>query len=123
MAMKKVTGKLDIIAYLASLKSPIRELMFEVRSIVLETDEEISEAIKWGSIVFNCKGNFAGFRVAKNHLTVVFFNGVALRDKYKLLEKGAGVKARNIKFTDIEKIKKKGLQDLIRQAVALNRKK
>jgi len=73
--------------------------------------------------VFNCKGNFAGFRVAKEHLTLVFFNGVALKDKYKLLKKGTDVKARSIIFTDIEKINKTGLQDLVRQAVALNRKK
>ena len=122
MGMEKAKGTLEIIAYLASLKSPMRELMFEIRSIILEVDEEITEALKWDTIVFHCNGDFATFRIVEGHVTLVFFHGMALKDKYKLLRKEADVKARSITFSTIEKINRKGLQDLVRQAIALNKK-
>lgn len=123
MGMEKAKGTLEIIAYLASLKSPMRELMFEIRSIILAVDEEITESLKWDSIVFHCNADFAGFRIFEDHVTLVFFHGAALKDKYRLLRKGADGNARSITFSSIKKIDRKALQDLVRQAVAVNKKK
>jgi hypothetical protein len=120
--LKKASNRLGIIAYLASLKSPVREMMFEIRSLIMGTHEEITEDLKNDSIVFSHHGDVARCSIGKDRVTLVFFNGAALRDTYKLLRTEPDGKARSIVFTDLKKFNKKGLQDLIRQAIALHNK-
>lgn len=120
--LKKASSKLEIIAYLASLKSPVRELMFEIRSLIMGAHEEITEDLKKDGIVFSFNGDFARCTVGQDCITLVFFNGAALRDNDKLLRAEPSGKARSIVFMDLKKVNKKGLQDLVRQAIALNEK-
>ena len=64
---------LEIENYINGLTDLQKKLLLETREAVLSTDNRIKETIKWGSISFFNKKNICGYRVAKGHVTLVFF--------------------------------------------------
>ncbi|MFX3625817.1 MAG: DUF1801 domain-containing protein [bacterium] len=117
--MKQVSKVAEVQKYLESLTELQRELLLELREIVLTTDLKIEESIKWGSVCFSLNGNICGYRVAKAHVTLLFFEGSMLNDTQKILS-GDGPKARTIKYTGKETLNKTAIQDLVKQAITLN---
>jgi len=49
----------------------------EIREVVLSADKKIKEGIKWGSIAFFNNKNICGYRVAKQHVTLLFMEGAS----------------------------------------------
>jgi hypothetical protein len=117
--MEKVSKVAEVQKYLESLTDLQRNLLLELREIVLAADQKIEESIKWGSVCFSLKGNICGYRVAKAHVTLLFFEGGLLNDKENILS-GDGAKARTIKYTGKEALNKAAIEDLVKQAIVLN---
>lgn len=115
--MKDITNQ-EIKDYLSGLSDFQRELVMEVREVVLSSDKILQEGIKWGSIAFYNNKNICGYRVAKAHITLLFMEGASLVDKHGILE-GSGPKARTIKMKSPEDIHKKGIKDLVQQAIKM----
>lgn len=107
----------EINTYLAGLTDFQRELVLGIREVVLSTDEQVKEGIKWGSIAFFNQKNICGYRVAKGHVTLLFMEGASLNDTHNILN-GTGAKARTIKVTKPEEIPTEGIRDLVRQSLA-----
>ncbi len=110
----------EILNYLDSLSDFQKELILEIRELVLSANDKVKEGIKWGSIAFYNKKNICGFRVAKSHVTLLFMEGASLNDGHKILS-GSGAKARTLKVTNLEEIAARGagIKDLIQQAIQL----
>lgn len=106
----------DIESYVESLTELQQELLMPMREAVLSTDSKIQEGMKWGSICFFNKSNICGYRVAKQHVTLLFMEGAALIDKYDVLS-GDGAKARTYKYNGKEALKPEAIQDLVTQAL------
>ncbi len=104
--------------YLSTLTPSQKDNMMALRAIILSSDDNISESIKWGSICFQTDKNICGFKVAKNHITLVFFDGVKLKDQHQLLN-GSGTKVRTLKYDGNQALNEGGIQDLMRQAIRL----
>lgn len=113
--MKKINNQ-EIETYVDGLTDFQKELVLNLRDIVLSADKRIQEGIKWGSIAFFNEKNICGYRVAKAHVTLLFMEGAGLDDKFGILE-GSGAKARTIKVTKAEEIHAEGIKDLVKQAL------
>jgi len=86
----------------------------------------LEKKIKWGAEVYTWEGrnvvSYAGF---KNFFTLWFFNGVFLKDKYKVLinaQEGKTKSLRQWRFTSIEEIDEKKIEAYIKEAIQIEKR-
>ena len=107
--------------FLREKNHPLTEEIQSIRKIILETDPNVKETIKWKSPTFMYKGNIASFFMnAKKFVSLMFHKGAFIKDQHGLLE-GDGKEARVARFMDMEDIenKKEALQAVIREWILL----
>jgi hypothetical protein len=107
--------------WFAKYDNPQKELVQQVRDIVLDVDEHITEDIKWQAPTFIYKGNIASFfPKAKKNVSLMFHQGASLDDPHGLLE-GEGDTSRVARFNDAEDIaaKTEALQSVVRAWIAM----
>jgi uncharacterized protein YdeI (YjbR/CyaY-like superfamily) len=88
----------------------------KLRNIFLSCD--LDEELKWGSPIYTFNGrNIVGMRGFKEHFAVWFYNGVLLKDPYKvLLASTENTQAmRQIRFFGLSEIEK--LEQIIREYI------
>ena len=86
-------------------------MLRRVRDVIMWADERMTEYLKYGTVQFACKADFANF-VRHNEKTVelMFNRGARIPGTYRYLE-GSGPSARHMKFADMADIELK-TQDL-----------
>jgi hypothetical protein len=101
----------------------------KVRGIIKEADPDIVEEWKWvkptnpGTPVWSDNGGICTGEIYKNAVKLTFFKGAALNDPSGLFNSGLDGKVRRaIDIKENDKINEGALKNLIREAVALNRK-
>lgn len=101
----------------------------KVRGIIKEADPDIVEEWKWvkptnpGTPVWSHNGGICTGEIYKNAVKLTFFKGAALNDPSGLFNSGLDGKVRRaIDIKENDKINEGALKNLIREAVALNRK-
>ena len=114
MAAQKTTE-----LWLASLQPPLRPIAESLRRLILETDPDLSESIKWGNPTFERGGKVCYLAATKAYVSLGFFNGAALTDPEGIIE-GTGKKMRHVKVRVLEDIRSELLSSWVRQAVELN---
>jgi hypothetical protein len=100
--------------------NPQKELVQAVRSLILDTDDRITETIMWQAPTFAYKGNIASFYPkATKHVSLMFHTGARLPDPARLLV-GTGDTTRVAKIADSADLtaKSDALQGLIRAWIA-----
>lgn len=108
--------------YFDSLPDWSREICYRLREIVLKSDPSIIEDWKWGPNYYS-NGMLCGIAGFKKHVVLVFFQGVLLKDKKKLLIANQNaLHNRHIKFTRISDINEKLLLEYLFEAVDNNKK-
>jgi len=130
MGMKKSETPSSLIdAKIKELDDWRGKTLKEVRQLVLTADPDIVEEWKWkkptnpGVPVWSHNGGLCTGETYKNTVKLTFFRGAALKDPSGLFNSSLGGKVRRaIDFHEGEKINAPALQDLIREAVALNLK-
>lgn len=115
--MKYKKSKNDIVnEYIANLAEEIAPLFLEIRSCVLDAGSSFNESIKWKNcLVYSTEKNHIQTVVGKGKVSLIFFEGVSLKDKYDLLE-GDGNKARTMRIDSVD-FNKKALQDYVKQTL------
>lgn len=100
-----------------------KELEF-LKSILHKTD--LIETTKWGTTVFTYKNkNIVGIGGFKSYFGLWFFNGVFLKDKYKLLvnaQEGKTKALRQMRFQSIEAVDEKIILEYITEAISIEEK-
>ena len=117
-------------AYMKSLKHPLAGVAKALREIILKTDPEIGEEIKWNVPAFFYTGEMPSFnpKEYKRHIVVfnfykqdcirlVFPSGARVKDKSGLLEGGYPDGRRLALFHDIGQVesRKAALQRLVKK--------
>ncbi len=101
----------------------IEELLL-IKSILRKADLEIS--IKWDTEVFTYNGkNIVSFGGFKNYFAIWFYNGVFLKDPYKVLinaQEGITKSLRQWRFTSGSKIDERKILEYINEAIELEQK-
>src|SRR5690349_12986970 len=92
-------------------------LCIESREVILATEQDLHESIKWKNcLVYGTNKNHIQTVVGKGKISLIFFEGVSLKDKYGLLE-GDGNKARTMRITS-PSFNKKAFGDHVKQRLA-----
>lgn len=119
--MKFKKSKNDIVNdYITSLDRDIAPLFLDIRETVLAAGPSFNESIKWKNcLVYGTTKNHIQTVVGKGKVSLIFFEGISLKDKYGLLE-GDGNKARTLRITS-PAYNKKALQDYVRQTLKVDK--
>lgn len=85
----------------------------------------MEKSIKWGAEVFMINGkNVLSYGGFKNYFTIWFYNGVFLKDKYKVLvnaQEGKTKSLRQWRFTSKEDIDEKKIIAYIKEAIEIEK--
>ena len=121
-------------AYLKKLKHPLKEVVEALRKIILSTDQEIGEEIKWNAPTFFYSGEMRPFDpkeykrylvvfnfYQKNCIRLVFPSGARVGDKTGFLQGDYKDGRRLAFFPDMTEVKsrKKVLQTIIKKWLTL----
>lgn len=119
--MKYAKSKNDIVnEYIGDLNDEIAPLFLEIRSCVLAAGPAFNESIKWKNcLVYATTKNHIQTVVGKGKVSLIFFEGISLKDPYDLLE-GDGNKARTMRIT-AQNFNKKALTEYVKQTLKLDK--
>jgi uncharacterized protein YceH (UPF0502 family) len=82
-------------------------LLRRVRDVIMWADERMTEYLKYGTVQFACKGDFANFvRHDQKVVELMFNRGARIPGTYRFLE-GAGPSARHMRFADMTEVEAK----------------
>lgn len=136
VSTKKIT-KSDselVTEHIQKLSPLYKEIIEALRVLILKTDKQIGEHIKWNSPAFYYTGEMKAFDAKeykrdlvvanlsqKNHVLLVFPTGASLNDTSGLLEGDYKDGRRMVKIHDIQdlKAKEKGLKTVIKEWIKL----
>jgi len=113
--VKYAKSKNDIVnEYIGELDVEIAPLFLEIRACVLAAGPVLNESIKWKNcLVYGTTKNHIQTVVGKGRVSLIFFEGASLHDKYGLLE-GDGSKTRTMRIASMD-FNKAALKDYIKQ--------
>jgi hypothetical protein len=106
----------EVERFIDDLAHPLRDVMLEVRRVLLEADPRLSESIKWKSPTFEYKGNLASINPrAKQFVSLMFHTGRKIPGDHPALE-GSGDTAAYMRFASPEDVSRQqsDLERLVR---------
>ena len=106
-------------AFLAGLDPAKAQIAASLRLLILGTDTELRESIKWGTPVFSKIGDVCYIAEAGGHVNLGFFQGAHLAAAVSHLE-GSGKGMRHVKVMSLADIQPELFMSWIREAVAFN---
>lgn len=88
--------------------------------------QPLEKVIRWGAEVFTYNGkNVVSYGGFKNYFTIWFYNGVFLKDEYKVLvnaQEGKTKSLRQWRFTSKNEIDEKKIAEYIKEAIEIEKK-
>jgi hypothetical protein len=129
----KVTGKEQVTAHIKKLEPTLAKTIEAIRRIILNTDKEIGEQIKWNNPAFYYTGEMKPFNpkeykrdivvlnLYKERIMLVFPSGAKVNDTSGFLGGDYKDGRRTVIFKDIKdvKAKEKILQGIIKEWLKL----
>jgi len=129
----KPSDEEDVTAHIEKLDPELGKAVETIRQIILSTEKEISEQIKWNSPSFYYSGEMKPFdpkeykrdiavlNLHKGRIMLVFPSGAKVNDSSGLLEGNFKDGRKTVVFADLEdvKSKKKALQQVIKEWLKL----
>lgn len=134
MATEKITGNTEVVTeFIQKLDPAIAEAVEAARQIIVSTNKEIGEQIKWNSPAFfftgemkpfnpkEYKRDIVVFNISKGRILLIFPGGAKVNDTSGLMEGNYKDGRRLIIIKDLEdlKSKEKALREVIRQWLKL----
>lgn len=115
---EKVQKAIDKI--LSNKSEEISDLFMEIREILVNHDERLSESIKWGMPSYDYKTIVVGLGAFKNHVSIWFHKGAIMKDELGLFAPGDNKQMGQIKFEPGAKINVEGIKVYLDEAIELN---
>lgn len=134
--MPRITKSSDqqqVTDHIQKLEPALRDVLETLRKIILTTDKEIGERIKWNNPAFyytgkmkpfdpkEYKSDIAVFNLHKGRIMLVFPSGAKVNDNSGLLEGDYKDGRRTVTFKDMKdaKSKEKDLKNVIQEWIRL----
>jgi hypothetical protein len=112
-----------ITAYIDALGDWRGQTLGRLRTLIRSASPDLVEEWKWNTPVWSSGGNVLAAGAFQDHVKLNFFKGASLADPRALFNAGLEAKAsRAIDLHQGDRPDETALRDLIRAAVALNRK-
>lgn len=93
----------EVTAYIEKLPEPQKEIMIQLRKLIMESVIGVREQYKWNQPVYGVKKDFCYLKPTKDHVNLGFMNAGKLDDPDNLLE-GTGKNMRHVKIKTIDGI-------------------
>jgi uncharacterized protein YdeI (YjbR/CyaY-like superfamily) len=114
-------ASLKISDYIDNLPDWSQKICKRLRTIILKADPKLIEDWKWGPNYY-LEGMVCGYAGFQKHVNFVFFKGILLKDKRKLLYLNEGsVNTRNFRFKDVKEIDEDIILEYVIEAIDLNK--
>ena len=113
----------QIPAYIDKLGDWRGKTLGRLRTLIRSASPELVEDWKWNTPVWSYEGNVLAAGAFKDHVKLNFFKGASLEDPRGLFN--AGLEAKGSRAIDLHQgdaVDEPALKELVRAAVALNRK-
>lgn len=111
----------EVDRYVDTQKDFAKEICERLRKIIFTCDANINETLKWGSPAYEKNGLVCWFWSAKSFVSLTFYYGSVIEDKYKLFNSGRNnLKNRSIKFFKVTDVNEKKLEYYIKKAIQNN---
>lgn len=94
------------------------KIVSTIRKLILATDKNVSEEIKYGGLLYSNQKPYTGLFVSKKHVSMEFSEGASFTDPKKLLE-GTGKYRRHLKFHALDEINETHIKSFLKQALSL----
>ena len=107
--------------YIEELPEHVQQLAAELRQLIFEVSESMTEEIKWGKPSYSRDGLVCYLQTAKSHINFGFYQGAQLDDREGLLE-GDGTKMRHIRVRKLADIQPGPFKNLIWEAIDFNQR-
>jgi hypothetical protein len=112
-----------ITAYIDALGDWRGQTLGRLRTLIRSASPDLMEEWKWNTPLWSCGGNVLAAGAFQNHVKLNFFKGASLDDPRGLFNAGLEAKAsRAIDLHQGDRLDETALRDLVRAAVALERK-
>lgn len=130
MAKIKLTDSEKVTHYIQGSAHPLADIMQSLRELILSTDKEIGEHIKWNAPAFYYSGDMADFDAKEykrdlivynirkeDHILLIFPTGAVIDDTTGIMEGNYTDGRRMVTITGMDDLnsKKDALQAVIRQ--------
>lgn len=113
------TPRIDV--YISELPDWSRKICVKLRSLILQSDAAMIEDWKWGPN-YSLEGMVCGIIANKKHVSLVFFKGMHLKDKGKLLQGNPdNLNIRSLRFTNVSEINADVVLEYVMEAIDNNR--
>jgi hypothetical protein len=113
----------QITAYIDELGDWRGQTVARLRAVIRAASPDLVEQWKWSTPVWSHQGNVLAVGAFQDHVKLNFFKGASLDDPAGLFNAGLDATAtRAIDINKSHRLDEAALRDLIRAAVALNRK-
>lgn len=133
LKLKKLSDKEQVTEHIQKLEPELSKMAQTIRQIILSTDREISEQIKWNNPSFYYNGEMKPFdpkeykrdiavmNLHKGKMMIVFPSGEKVNDTTGFLEGDYKDGRRTVIFKDLEniKLKENSLQNVIKEWLKL----
>lgn len=107
--------------YIANKEPFAKDICELLRKLIHKTDTTIIEDWKWRIPIFHKKGIVCGFFGFKKHVSLTFFNGSQMSDKYQLFTSDCSAQnTRTIKYTIASDINEYQLLAYFKEALLLS---
>ena len=93
----------EVTDYISVAPADQFEILEKLREIIHTAVTDTTEAIKWNMPVFSNSKNFCYLQMAKNHVSIGFYNPEKIEDTDNLLE-GSGSVIRHLKIKSVNDI-------------------
>lgn len=132
-SVSTISDQDQVTAHIQSLEPALAKIIQHLRNIILTTDKEIGERIKWNNPSFYYTGEMKAFdpkeykreiivfNLFKGRIMLVFPNGAKVKNTSGLLEGDYKDGRRTITFTGMDNVrsKEKALQKVIKEWLKL----
>src|SRR4051812_45464797 len=118
--MKKSPPAADPDAYVAALGGWRRRCVEDLRAAV-RAAAPLTEAIKWGHLVYSANGPVLLIRAEDERVLFGFWRGQRLQQTEPRLKSGGKYEMATLDLREGDQIAPKIIRDLVRQAAALNK--
>lgn len=121
VAKHNPNASVEIDNYIKTLPAWSKKICQKLRDIALKADTGIIEDWKWGPNYY-CHGMVCGIAAHQKFVNFVFFQGVLLKDKKKVLKNHEGtLHNRHIRYTDINQVDEELLLEYLFEAIDNNK--
>lgn len=119
-AAKTATGDKPVLAYIAGLPQPQREIAERIDALAAQTLPDIRRAVKWGMAYYGVEGGWCFSSGAfVGHVKLMFIRGTEIEPEPPVTPIGMGKSTRGVELASVQDLDERQLTSWMKQSAAI----